>query len=178
MGIANLLIDYDKKNYKCYSELKRLLDEDENFRHLIINGVCEGKIRKFDEELWQKICSQNIRVINNFIDVFIDGANIGYCTVASKQLSYSLDNCYLCGGVLPILKGTKNCKDGSHTWIFHNDEVIDTTLMIIIDKEYARKIGYIEENRYNPNTDPIYLAAKTFTNDKSIQCSSKHSIRN
>ena len=112
---------------------------------------------------------QNIRKINSFEDVFIDGANIGYCTVAAKQLSYSLDDCYICGGTLPLLKNTKNCKDGSHTWILYNDEVIDTTLMLIISYDYIETIGYKEENWYNPNLDPIYLESKTFTRDISIK---------
>lgn len=151
MELLDLLIDIDKKEYKCYSELLKLLSQNQEFKNAIVQGVKEGKIRRFDEELWEKIRTQNIRAINNFEDVFIDGTNIGYCTVASKQLSYSLDDCYICGGVLPILKGTENCDDGSHTWILHNSEIIDTTLMLIIDKDYAEKIGYIEENRYNPN---------------------------
>ncbi len=111
--------------------------------------------------------------INSFEDVFIDGANIGYCTVASKQLSYSLDKCYICGGILPILKGTKNSIDGSHTWITHNNEIIDTTLMLIINKEYERKLGYIEQNKYDPNFDPIYLATKEFTNDDNLKAHHK-----
>ena len=113
--------------------------------------------------------AQNIRGINSFEDVFIDGANLGYCTVAAKQLSYSLNTCYICGGVLPILAGTNNCPDGSHTWISADSKVIDTTLMLIIDENYSKSIGYIEENRYNPNVDPIYLATKEWTNDKGIK---------
>ena len=173
MELLDLLIDIDKKEYKCYSELLKLLSQNQEFKKAIVQGVKEGKIRRFDEELWEKIRTQNIRAINNFEDVFIDGTNIGYCTVASKQLSYSLDDCYICGGVLPILKGTENCDDGSHTWILHNSEIIDTTLMLIIDKDYAEKIGYIEENRYNPNNDYIYLATKEFTNDPDIKGTNK-----
>lgn len=169
MEIIDFFVTESRKNYKCYSELKRLLIENETFRNIIINGVKENKIIGFPEELWSKINSQNIRTINNFEDVFRDGANIGYCTVASKQLSYSLDNCNLCGGVLPILKGTTNCEDGSHTWISHNGKVIDTTLMLVIDEEYSKKIGYIEQNRYNPSVDPVYMASKDFATDKSVQ---------
>lgn len=45
--------------------------------------------------------------------------------------------------------------------------------MLIIDKDYAEKIGYIEENRYNPNNDYIYLATKEFTNDPDIKGTNK-----
>lgn len=168
-NLTSLLINEKRKNYKCFSELIRLLQENKNFREIVISGLAEGKIRGFDEELWEKIHAQNIKRIDNFEDVFIHGANIGYCTVASKQLSYSLDTCYLCGGTLPLLMGTKNCDDGSHTWILYNDKVIDTTLMLIINKDYIEKIGYNEENRYNPNIDPIYAATKEFTNDSNIR---------
>lgn len=170
MEILNKLIDEKRMNYKCFDELKRLLSGNEQFIKIIEEGYIEGEVYGFPEELWEKISAQNIRRINSFEDVFIDGANIGYCTVASKQLSYSLDACYLCGGVLPILQGTKNCEDGSHTWIKNcNNEIIDTTLMLVLSEKYAKKIGYIEENSYNPNLDPVYMAAKEFALDSNIK---------
>ena len=94
---------------------------------------------------------------------------IGYCTVASKQVSYSFNSCYICGGILPLLIGTRNCTDGSHTWIECDGKVIDTTLMLIMSKRYANMLGYIEENRYDPNLDPIYRATKEFTNDSNLK---------
>lgn len=169
MELIDMLIDKDKKEYKCYSELKRLLENNIDFKDKVINGLRTGKVSGFSDELWQKINDQNIRRINSFDDVFRDGANIGYCTVASKQLSYSLNNVYLCGGVLPILKGTSNCSLGEHTWISCNGKVIDTTLMLVIDEKYSKEFGYIEENRYDPSNDPIYNAAKEFTLDTSLK---------
>ena len=169
MELLDLIALEDKKEYECYSVLKSLLNDNESFRKLIEKGIEEGKIRGFDSELWKKIANQNIRRLNSFEDVFIEGANIGYCTVAVKQLSYSLETCYICGGILPLLKGTKNCEDGSHTWLLYKGEIIDTTLMIIIKEGYAKSLGYAEENRYNPNTDSVYLAAKNFTNDEDLR---------
>ena len=169
MNIINELIEEDKFDYKCFDELKRLLNENEYFKNIVIEGYQNGKIFGFPNELWDKIRSQNIRRINSFEDVFKDGANIGYCTVASKQLSYSFSSCFICGGILPLLKGTKNCLDGSHTWIQYEDYIIDTTLMLIVHINYANKIGYIEENKYNPNNDQIYLSTKEFTNDESLK---------
>lgn len=169
MDIIKILIDEDKKDYKCYEILKSLLNSNPEFKNLIEKGIEEGKLSGFNEQLWDMIRAQNIRGINSFEDVFIDGANLGYCTVAAKQLSYSLNTCYICGGVLPILAGTNNCTDGSHTWISADSKVIDTTLMLIIDENYSKSIGYIEENRYDPNVDPIYLATKEWTNDKGIK---------
>jgi len=169
MNIENLLIDESRKDYKCYDELKRILRENKDFKDVIENGYFKGNITGFTDEIWEKIQSQNIRRIDSFEDVFRDGANIGYCTVAAKQLSYSYDNCYLCGGVLPILKGSKNCEDGSHTWMSVQNKIIDTTLMLAIDEDYAKELGFIEQNRYNPNLDPVYLAAKEFTRDTSMK---------
>lgn len=169
MELFNLLVNNEKKEYKCFDILKNLLNENKNFRDIIEEGFINGKIYSFTDDLWNKIHSQNIRRIDNFETVFKHGANIGFCTVASKQLSYSLDNCLICGGVVPILVGTPNSLDGSHTWILHDNKIIDTTLMLIIDVEYANKIGYIEENRYDPCEDPLYMAAKEFTLDKNIK---------
>lgn len=168
MNLEKILIDKEKYNYRCFDTLKEKLQQ-ESFRKIIEQGVKEGKIKGFTEDIWKKIEEQNIRGIDSFEDVFRNGANIGYCTVASKQLSYSFNNIYLCGGTLPILEGTTNSPDGRHTWILDKNNIIDTSLMLIIDKSYQEKIGYIEENRYNPMIDPIYCATKEFTLDKNLK---------
>ena len=167
--ILESIIPKGKEDFKCYDLLKSLLNSNEEFKNTIETLIKEGKLRGFDEELWQKIESQNIRRINSFIDVFRDGANIGYCTVASKQLSYSFNDCYICGGTLKYLVGTKNSPDGRHTWIVHNGDIIDTSLMIIMDEKSSNLLGYNEENRYNPNMDSNYASAKEFTNDSSLR---------
>ena len=169
--ILDYLYTAKEPNFKCYDTIKSLLEKNEEFRNIIINGIKENKIWGFDQDLWQKLESQNLRSpgVKSFVDVFRDGYNQGYCTVCAKQVSYSLNTCYICGGTLPILKGTTNCQDGEHTWIEYQNTIIDTTLMILIDKEYSKKIGYIEENRYNPNNDRIYSATKEFTNDMTIK---------
>ncbi len=168
-NIIETVINEEKSSYKCYDLLKNLLYNNEEFRNIVISGMKEGKVYGFPNEFWEMIKNQNIRGISSFDDVFKDGANIGYCTVAAKQLSYSFDNCFICGGVLPILAGTENCPDGSHTWIVYNQSVIDTSLMLVIDEQYSKKLGYIEENRYDPNVDPIYVATKDWTNDTGIK---------
>ncbi|MBQ8892051.1 MAG: hypothetical protein IJ068_04220 [Bacilli bacterium] len=169
MKILNELISSERSNYKCFDLLKKLFIENTEFRNIIIEGTMNHKIFGFTDELWTKIHDQNIRGIDNFESVFRDGANIGYCTVAARQLSYSIDNPYICGGTVKYLINTPNSIDGSHTWILNDNYIIDTTFMLIIDKEYANKLGYIEENRYNPNIDPIYNAAKDFTLDTALK---------
>ena len=59
--------------------------------------------------------------------------------------------------------------DFSHNGVAITPGFIDTTLMLIVHINYAKKIGYIEENKYNPNNDPIYLSTKEFTNDESLK---------
>lgn len=171
--IMDFLTVEGTNDYKCYDTLKQLLQND-SFYNVILEGIRTKKILPYSIELWEKLKRQNIRAkgVNSFLEVLRDGYNQGYCTVASKQVSYSLDKCYICGGTLPILAGTTNCKDGSHTWIEYGNFIIDTTLMIMIDESYADKIGYIEENRYNPNDNPIYIAAKEYTNDVNLRAKS------
>lgn len=169
MDVLNFLLDDDKKHYKCFDTLKEITQKNKSFRDKLTEGYISAKVEGFSEYIWEMIGSQNIRRVNSFTDVFVDGANIGYCTVASRQLSYSFNNCYICGGVVPFLAGTENCDDGSHTWIVFNGKVYDTTLMLVIDEEFAKNsLGYIEQNRYNPSTDTVYLAAKAFTLDSSL----------
>lgn len=173
MEILSYLIDDDKKEYKCFNTLKDLIISNNDFKEKLEEGYFTGKVEAFGKEEWEKIAKQNVRRIKSFTDVFVDGANIGYCTVASKQLSYSFSGCQICGGVVPILAGTKNCDDGSHTWMVYNGKIYDTTLMIIIDEKFAKEqFGYVEENRYDPNCDAYYSAAKEFTLDENLRKSS------
>ena len=168
--MLEFLIDNDKKDFKCFDVLKEFSRNNVDFYEKLVEGVTSSKVEAFPLELWDKIAKQNVRRINSFMDVFVDGANIGYCTVASKQLSFSFSNCEICGGVVPLLAGTKNCPDGSHTWMVYNNKIYDTTLMIVIDENFAKeRLGYIEENRYNPNFDSCYSAAKEFTLDENIK---------
>ena len=159
----------DKTDYKCYDLLKKLLVENEEFRNILIEGISNNKITGFTDEIWDKIRKQNIIGIDNFETVFQNGFNIGRCTGTAIQLSYSLDYPYICGGTLNILKGTLNSSDGKHTWLIDNNKIIDTSLMLIIDKDYYLKLGYQEENRRNPNIEPRYNSTKDFTNDESLK---------
>lgn len=157
-----------REDYKCFDLLKEKL-QDEKFKNIIEKGIREGKITGFTEDMWSLIDNQNVRIISNFTDIFKDGYNIGGCTTVSKQLSYSYDNVYICGGVLDILRGTKNSINGEHTWLEVGNKIIDTSLMLVIDLSLKDDIGYKESNRYNPNTNPIYCATKEFTNDENLK---------
>ncbi len=167
--ILKYLIDEDLIQYKCFDILKQKLIEDSSFREKIIFGIKEGMIARFPRELFDKVCDQNIRAPFKPVQIFIDGANIGNCTLIAKMVSYSLNSCDICGGTVGILEGTKNSPDGRHTWISYKGTVIDTSLMIQINEHYIKELGYIEKNRYNPCQNPLYNAAKEYANDKSIK---------
>jgi hypothetical protein len=167
--ILEALIDSDLMDFKCFDILKQKLIEEKRFREIVKIGIENGLIRKFPRDLFDKVCEQNIRAPFEPIQLFIDGANLGNCTIMSKIISYSMNNIDICGGTLDILKGTKNSPDGRHTWISFNGNIIDPTLMITIDEKLKTKLGYTEENRYNPAIDKYYLAAKEYANDPSLK---------
>lgn len=163
-----------RKNYQGLAEMIRLLNDNENFKNLIIEGIKNNQISGFPEELWEKINRQNIRGISNFTEVFSRGLNIDRCTIAAKQLSYSFSDCLIAGGTLKYLIDSPLAKekDGRHTWVICNNKIFDTTLMLVINNGFAKNFGYDMENFYNPNLDSIYGSAKEFTNDYSL-CSNK-----
>ena len=41
--------------------------------------------------------------------------------------------------------------------------------MLVMDKDFAMKFGYKEENRRNPNLEPRYIAAKDFITNPSLR---------
>ena len=169
MELLDFLCIPEKKEYECYSLLSSLLRRNQEFREVIAEGIKQGKIHGFDEDMWKKISDQNTRGISSFDEVFKQGVNIGDCTGCSIQYSYSIDRPIICGGELPLLVGTKNSPDGRHTWISDGGKIIDTSLMLVIDEDFAPRLGYVEQNRHDPNLSPRYRAAKDFTNDPEIR---------
>ena len=173
MNTLDLIINEQRKDYKCFDMLKEFYQTNEEFKQFIDEGVATGNIVGFSEELWQKIDDQNQIGLDTFERVFQEGVNIGGCTIVSKQLSYSFRTCELCSGLLPLIKGTKNSPVGDHSWMTSDNKVYDTSLMIIMSKPYAQRLGYIPEAHYDPNTSDIYCAAKEFANDPEIKGSKK-----
>ena len=161
---------------KCYDLFKKFYKENEEFKKIIDENMNE-KIRFFGEEEWDKIKNQNfmspIPELKEFIDMFTLGYNIGNCGGTSRQLSYSYNDVDIVSGILPMLKGTRNAeKEGGHVWLENDKYIIDTSLMLIIDKSLKDKIGYIEEQRitkYDLMRSTNYQARKEFTNDESLK---------
>lgn len=164
------------KYIKGYNLFIELYNNNCNFKNIIFKGFRENKIRFFNEEEWNKINSQNYisptPLVNDFKDVFITGLNIGDCVGISRQLSYSYNDVDIVSGILPLLKGTLNAeKEGGHCWLETKNIIIDTSLMLIIDKSLKKEIGYIEEQRltsWQLNKMQYYQARKAFVNDKGI----------
>ena len=71
MNVIKSVAGDNRCEYKCFDVLRSVI-LDENVNRIIGEGIVNGEITGFDDELWQKIHNQNIRGINNFEDVFRD----------------------------------------------------------------------------------------------------------
>ena len=105
--------------------------------------------------------------------MFSLGYNIGNCVGAAMQLSYSYYDVDIVSGILPILKGTKNAeKEGGHCWLENEREIIDTSLLLVIDKSLKSEFGYIEEQRRTSKElggNDRYIARRDFTNNPELK---------
>lgn len=139
-------------NIKNYPFLEELKEKDKNFKKILEDNLLNGKIRRFDETEWNLIKNQNCLVLpgdsQSFYEMFEKQQNIGNCAFMAPQLSYSYDNVDIVSGTLNILKGTKNAeKEGGHVWLETDKDIIDTSFLLIIDKDLKEELGYKEEQR-------------------------------
>lgn len=168
-------------NSKAFNLFWEIYHKNSDFCKVIKENFANGKIRFFNDNEWEKIKSQNFvsptKEMKDFIDLFLLGYNIGNCVGTSRQLSFSYRDVDIVSGILPILKGTLNAeKEGGHCWLETQKEIIDTSLMIVIDKSLKNDRGYIEEQRltsFQLANSPTYQARKEFTNDKNLNCNRK-----
>ena len=167
---------------KAFELFWKLYNENYNFSKIIDNNFEKGKIRFFNDIEWNKIKQQNFipyqdQEINEFIDMFLLGYNIGNCVGTSIQLSFSYNKVDIVSGILPILKGTLNAeKEGGHCWLETPESIIDTTLMLVIDKSLKSDLGYIEEQRRtykDLSNSSRYLARKKFVIAKDLNTGKK-----
>lgn len=163
---------------KAYDLFNKLYSENIQFKYFVNKYMELGLVRFFNEEEWDKIKSQNFSLdlssdVKEFYDLFILGYNYGSCVTTSKLLSYSYNDVDLVSGILPLIKGLKNSeKLGGHCWLENAKYIIDTSLMLIIDKSLKEDFGYQEEHRitsYQLSRDSIYQKTKEFVNDKSLK---------
>ena len=162
---------------KAFDLFWQLYNSDMEFQNKVLEGMKQGKIRFFSEIEWEKIRSQNylsrIPGVNEFIDLFIQGYNIGNCANMARELSYSYNDVDIVSGILPILKGTKNAEEvGGHVWLENDDAIIDTSLMLVIDRSLKDTMGYIEEQRITKKAlraNLRYQTRKGFVNDTNLR---------
>lgn len=172
-----VIMDQDSKAFDLFKEL---YNNNYNFKNIVDKNMENGSLRFFNDEEWNVIKLQNfvsdVLGMNEFIDMFTLGYNIGNCAGASVQLSYSYDDVDIVSGILPILKGTRNAeKEGGHVWLERKGKLIDTSLMLVMDISLKKEFGYIEEQRltsFQLANGSKYQARKEFVNDKSLKRSS------
>lgn len=168
-------------NSKAFALFWEICHKKNDFYKIINENFANGKIRFFNDNEWNKINNQNfvstMKEMKEFRDMFLLGYNIGNCVGTSRQLSYSYHNVDIVSGILPILKGTLNAeREGGHCWLETPDNIIDTSLMLVIDKSLKNDLGYIEEQRLTSSqlaSSPIYQARKEFVNDKNLNSNRK-----
>lgn len=165
---------------KGYDLFWHFYNNNAEFKKIIDEGMESGKIRFFNETEWEKIESQNFSynlkkddvVIDTFIKVFESGYNIGFCARCSKLLSYSYNDVDIVNGYFPLLKGTLNSPTGKHTWLENYNSIIDTTLLLVIDKSLKEKLGYSDLFRttsFDLNSDHIYQVEKDRATDTNLK---------
>lgn len=98
-------------------------------------------------------------------EAFLYGLNIGHCGLTSRYIALNIPKVDLYYGKFLPLAGTKNSKDGNHAWTVCGEYVIDTTLMIVLKIEDAKKLGYIFERKIDPESAKILSEYDTFSRE-------------
>ncbi len=98
-------------------------------------------------------------------EAFTLGLNIGHCGLTSRYVAMNIPKTDLYYGKFLPLAGTKNSKNGNHAWTVCGEYLIDTTLMIAIKVDEAKKLGYIFERKIDPESARILSEYDTFSNE-------------
>ena len=165
INLEELFINDNCKNYKCYDILKNLL-KNKDFRKTLVIGIINDEVRPFNDNIWETFSKINYRGCSNLEEAFMLGLNLGNCTNFSKELGYIIKGSEICGGTVPLLVGTENCPNGDHTWMEYGGLIYDTSLMIIMKREFAEKIGYQEDNRYPVSETAGYEAREKYATER------------
>lgn len=168
VNLEEIFINDNYKNYKCYDILKELL-KNKKFRKILVTGIINDEVRPFNNNIWETIYKMNYRGCSNLEEAFMLGLNLGNCTNFSKEMGYIFKGSEICGGAVPLLVGTENCPNGNHTWMEYGGLIYDTSLMIIMTRKFAQKLGYQEENRYPISETVGYEAKEKYANDRILK---------
>lgn len=160
------LVVGERMNYRCFDELERLLEENEEFRNIIAEGIQTGKICGFPEELWAKMKELVYYEgsYNDFERTFLNGANIGDCAKHAETLSYCFPYADYCYQKLPLLRGTRNSKEGDHYFMEYMGNYYDTTLMLVMNARFAKLLGY-DPQKISCSNIMLYDVKKDFATD-------------
>lgn len=168
INLEEIFINNNCQDYKCYDILKQLLKND-GFRKLLVTAICEDEVRPFNDNIWGTFSQMNYRGCKSLEEAFKMGLNLGNCTNFAKEVGYAFKGCDICGGTFPLLVGTENCPGGNHTWMEYGGLIYDTSLMIIMTREFSQKLGYVEENRYPISETVGYEAKERYANDRTLR---------
>lgn len=105
-------------------------------------------------------------------EVYEHGFNIGHCGLTSRYLVRNIEDSDLIYGKFSGLIGTKRAENGGHAWVVKNGFVIDTSLMIMLPTEIAKKLGYTFEKQLARSS------AKTLSEYELYSHEYKHFIDN
>lgn len=167
INLEDIFINNNCVNYKCFDILRLLLKSD-SFRKLLVEGIANGEVRPFNDNLWERFSFMNYRGCDSLRQAFKLGLNLGNCTNFSKEIGYAFKGCDICGGGADLLVGTENCPLGNHTWMEYGGVIYDTSLMIIMTRDFSKKLGYKEENRYPISETLGYESKVKYANDRSL----------
>lgn len=128
-------------------ELREKLFQDKGFKSTVEGYKKKGYIKEFDESLWEKINNTNVPCLKNFMLIFEEGMNISTCGETVKYLSFLFEDFQIANGTCGILKGTEGSPNGEHVWLESAEDIYDTTLLLIINKELGYELfNYVRES--------------------------------
>lgn len=132
-----------------------IANKNPDFRKAYIHGVKHGLIQRFPEGFLNDMRSIYLAVREcTLYDFFINGCNVGRCREAANYLTRMFPQWAVYIGLLPAIKGTLRSPGGEHAWLVSNGKIYDTSLLLIVDEEYAANLGYQVVELLNSRPSP------------------------
>ena len=186
LGVSRVNIDYINSNnleqiirdefYKMrgidISDSKRYIISYEDAKREKDSYLVHVDLEKYvwDKELRDFVFGIQLNLeyedeISTMQEVYEGGYNEGHCGLTSRYLAINDDSIELPSrnSTCSLLKGTAGSDDGNHCWCFKDDYIIDTTLMIKIPIELAKKIGYSWDGKLYHNSSRYLSGNDTYS---------------
>lgn len=158
--IESLFIPQVMCNYKCFNELRNILKKDPSFGLMVTMGYYAGKVSGFTIDLWNKIGSFKLSDECCLETLFEEGFNSEHSLILAQNIINLYPGGKIQGGSSPALVDKVRDNDVSHYWVSWNGKIIDTSLMLIIDEEYAKRLGYEFSGQFANNSDNLFCFEK------------------